>query len=384
MNLVSRIRSSSPNSRAGRPGWRRCSALTNSRFARSSRLASRAPRSGILATNFGSGTLGIALLLNAVLAASSMQSAHEPAAIALREFERGDYRSAVSTLSAALAESPHDGRLFHWRSRSYLEQQDYSNAISDAERAVSERPDNSEYHRWLGRAYGAAAEQARSFSLARKVRLAFEQAVQLDPSNLAARRDLVEFYLQAPWIVGGGSGKALKQVEAIVNVDAVAGHLAHAAYSLHEKRLAEAEADYQCVLDLRPDRIEPYLEVADFYEARGDAAKFASVVEQAARLAPSDARLAYYNGVALVLANRNLAEADRFFRTYLAASPRRSDLPSHATAHEWLGRLNERQGNTKAAADEYRAALALDPDRRPVREALRRLETAGRAGSQRP
>jgi tetratricopeptide (TPR) repeat protein len=328
--------------------------------------------------------LGIALLLNAVVAASSMLSTHEPVAIAQGQFERGDYRSAVSTLSAALAESPHDARLFHWRSRSYLEQQDYPNAISDAERAVSERPDNSEYHRWLGHAYGGAAEQARSFSLARKVRLAFEQAVQLDPANLAARRDLLEFYLQAPWIIGGGSGKALKQADAIADVDAVAGHLAHAAYSLHEKRLAEAEADYQRVLNLRPGRIDPYLEVADFYQERGDASKFASVVEQAVRVEPGDARLPYYKGVALVLANQSLPEADRFLRTYLATAPRRSDLPSHAAAHEWLGRLNERRGNTKAAADEYRAALALDPDRKPVREALRRLETAGRPGSQRP
>ena len=326
--------------------------------------------------------LGIALLLNAVLAASSMQSTHEPVAIAQGQFERGDYRSAISTLSAALTESPNDARLFHWRSRCYLEQEDYTNAIPDAERAVSERPDNSEYHRWLGRAYGGAAEQARSFSLARKVKLAFEQAVQLDPSNLAARRDLFEFYLEAPWIVGGGSGKALKQVEAIADVDDVAGHLAHAAYSLHEKRPADAEADYERVLELRPGRIDPYLEVADFYQARGNAAKFASVVDQAVRAEPGDARLPYYKGVALVLANQNLAEADRLFRTYLATSPRRSDLPSHADAHDWLGRLNERQGNTLAAADEYRAALALDPDRKSVREALRRLETAGRPGSQ--
>ena len=317
--------------------------------------------------------LGIALLLNAVLVASSMQSTHEPVAIAQGQFERGDYRSAVGTLSAALTGSPHDARLFHWRSRCYLELDDYPNAMSDAERAVAERPDNSEYRRWLGRAYGGAAEQARSFSLARKVRFAFEQAVQTDPSNLAARRDLFEFYLQAPWIIGGGSGKALKQVEAIADLDALAGHLAHAAYSVHEKRLAEAKADYECVLDLRPGRIDPYLEVADFYQARGDVSKFASVVEQAVRVDPGNARLPYYKGVALVLANQNLPEADRFFRTYLATSPQRSDLPSHAAAHEWLGRLNQLQGNTMAAADEYRAALAIDPDRKPVREALRRL-----------
>ncbi len=55
--LVSRPRDSHHNSRAGHPAWRRCSSLTNPRFARSSRLASRAPRSGTHATNYADGTL---------------------------------------------------------------------------------------------------------------------------------------------------------------------------------------------------------------------------------------------------------------------------------------------------------------------------------------
>jgi hypothetical protein len=55
--LVSRPHDSRHNSRAGHPGWRRCLSLTNSRFARSSRLASRAPRSGTYATNHAVGTV---------------------------------------------------------------------------------------------------------------------------------------------------------------------------------------------------------------------------------------------------------------------------------------------------------------------------------------
>src|SRR5947208_6556253 len=67
---VSRNRDSSHKSRAGHPsstptrlprrgprGWRRCSSLTYSRYARSSRLAIRAPRSGTYATNHCYGTL---------------------------------------------------------------------------------------------------------------------------------------------------------------------------------------------------------------------------------------------------------------------------------------------------------------------------------------
>ena len=47
---VSRHRGSRHNSRAGHPGWLRCSALKYSRYSRASRLAMRAPRSGKFVT----------------------------------------------------------------------------------------------------------------------------------------------------------------------------------------------------------------------------------------------------------------------------------------------------------------------------------------------
>src|SRR5438093_1283386 len=55
--LVSRNSDSSHNSRAGHPGLLRCSSPTYSRYARSSRLSIRAPRSGTYATNHCYGTL---------------------------------------------------------------------------------------------------------------------------------------------------------------------------------------------------------------------------------------------------------------------------------------------------------------------------------------
>ena len=52
--LVPWKRDASHNSRAGHPGWRRCSSLTYAQYARSSRLAIRAPRSGTYATHHAS------------------------------------------------------------------------------------------------------------------------------------------------------------------------------------------------------------------------------------------------------------------------------------------------------------------------------------------
>ena len=314
------------------------------------------------------------LLWILALVAGPPQAPPDPLAQGRAQFERGDYRAAIAILSSAIDANPRDAQLWHWRSRCYLELREYAHAVADGERAVADRAGDSEYRRWLGHAYGGEAQEKRSFSMARKVRTAFEESVRLDPSNLAARRDLMEFYVEAPWIVGGDKRKALEQVEAIAHADAVAGHLARAIFWIRTNRRDAAEAEYQHVLDERPNRIEPYLEVADYHESRDDAGRFASVVEQAARVAPADIRLIYYRGVALVLANRNLTEGERLLHNYLETAANRSDLPSHADAHTWLGRLNERRGDVRAAADEYQAALVLDPDSKNAREALQRLK----------
>jgi tetratricopeptide (TPR) repeat protein len=173
----------------------------------------------------------------------------------------------------------------------------------------------------------------------------FEQAVRADPSNLRAQRDLIEFYGRAPGLVGGGEAKAWEQAEALAGRDSVEGSLARGELWRIQGRPDRAESEYRQVLAARPNRAGPYLEVADFYQERKDGAHMAEAVQAAGKL----------------------------LREYADAVPPRSDFPSPAAAREWLGRVYERQGRAAEAAQEYRAALGLDPDRRGAREALRRL-----------
>jgi len=92
-----------------------------------------------------------------------------------------------------------------------IEKKDFKTAISDFEKVVKIEPDNSEYYRWLGHAYGLQAEQTswfKAIGLAKKTRISFEKAVELDPENINALVDLREFYKQAPGFLGGGKDKA--------------------------------------------------------------------------------------------------------------------------------------------------------------------------------
>ena len=320
-----------------------------------------------------------ALVFLAAVGALQASSAgtNGPLENAHRQFDAGQYRQAADALRAALEQNPQDAALHYWLARCYFELRDFDRAISTAERSVELDPGNSQYHLWLGRAYGRKAEQAgwfSGFSLAKKSRREFEEAVRLNPSNFAGQHDLIEFYLRAPGIVGGGEDKARQQVEALAAVDAVEGHVARGDYWMDRKKPEQAEQEYRQVLAARPKRVDPYLEVADFYLQRNDAGRMAEAVEAAARVDPPDRRLSYYCGVVRVLAGNRVEEAEQCLKTYLTSVPPRSDLPSHADAYEWLGRLYESRGKCQAAAEQYRKALEIHPRSKSAREALRRVQ----------
>src|SRR5262249_31700065 len=96
--------------------------------------------------------------------------AEEPVQIAQTQFDAGNYKVALTTLSAALAKGQNEASLHFWIGRSHYELREYEQAVTDFELAVKLEPKNAEYNRWLGRAYGAKAEQSHSFFLARKVK----------------------------------------------------------------------------------------------------------------------------------------------------------------------------------------------------------------------
>ena len=316
----------------------------------------------------------LAVLCGLIVWAALLAHAGDPLDTARKQFEAGDYTRAAGILQAALSKSANDAQLHYWLARCYYELKDFDRAVTSAERAVQLDPQNSLYHQWLGRAYGEKADRDHSFSLARRVRREFETAVRLEPKNLSARRDLVDFLIDAPWIVGGDKSRAWQEAEAIATLDPIEGRLARAAYWFEQKKFDRAEAEYRQVLQAKPQRIEPYYEAADFFIGRQDTADAEAAVEAAARVDPKDRRLAYYRGVVRVLARKHMEEAEQSLKKYLASVPQRSDFPPHATARVWLGRAYEMLGKRQEAAVEYRAALQLDPNHKAAREGLRRVE----------
>ena len=297
-----------------------------------------------------------------------------------RLYNGGLYRQAAEAITAAIQREPQESSLHYWLGRCFYELRDYNRAVSSLERAIALEPDRSDYHDWLGKSYGRKAEEASRFSpfssisLAHKTRHEFETAVRLDVNNLEAQRDLIRYLMSAPGIVGGSEPAAEQRVHALSAVNPIEGELAQAELLASRKKFDEANQQYRKVLDLKPDRIGVYFEIAEYYRDRGDARQMSEAVEAGALLAPSDHRLDYYRGIALILGNRNQGEAEKDLHRYLDTVPDNDNVPSHSTTHEWLGKLYDKEGQLDRAAQEYRAALILDPRNKQASEALKALQ----------
>jgi tetratricopeptide (TPR) repeat protein len=277
------------------------------------------------------------LVLTVILAAPVWRSSISPAIEAAQmHFEAGHYDEAIKTLVAVHGLTPDDPAVDYWLERSYYEKQNYDEAITYGERAVKTGSQNAEYYRWLGRAYGAKAEQSHSFFLARKVKKAFETAVELAPSNIAARRDLIQYLIEAPWIVGGDKEKAKQHIELVTKLDSIQGRLARAGLFWAEKKWKDAELEYLAALDQHSSNIDAYIEAADFFEHRQDVNNLERVLNNAAVGGLRDPRVDYYRAVAFILRGTELPAACALLHSYVANVPERSDYPSHAAALKWL------------------------------------------------
>jgi len=278
-----------------------------------------------------------ALLISLILTTSPPTESEQQALQAAQShFAAGRYVEAQKLLTTALEAAPQDAAVNYWLARTYYEQHNYDKAVTYAEDAVKLAPRNPEYQRWLGRVYGAKAEESRSFFLARKVKQAFEAAVRLAPRSIEARRDLMQYLAEAPWIVGGDKSKAREQVQAISQIDPMEGRLAQAAFLCTQKKWNEAQTEYLAVMDQQPLRIEPYMEAAEFFAGRKDPNNLDRVLAGAGRVNSHDPRLDFYRGVVLILRGTERPTAEKLLTLYIANVPERSDYPSHNRAKQWL------------------------------------------------
>jgi tetratricopeptide (TPR) repeat protein len=245
------------------------------------------------------------------------------------QYQRADYRAAVSTLLSLPSKNAAGNALI---GKAYYMDGEFRKAADFLEKAVREDPRNSEYHDWLGKAYGRRAEEASfltALSYARKTRDSFETAAALDPQNLEALGDLFEYYLEAPGIVGGGVDKAERVAVSIGRVDQAEYHYARARLAEKRKDMRAAEGELRAAMRLAPGELGRVIDVASFLSRQGRYDESEELFRRAAQMAPDSPKLVYARAAAYIDSGRNLEQAKALLRRY-AELPVTPDDPSRS------------------------------------------------------
>lgn len=289
---------------------------------------------------------------------------------AIRLYETGDYQKAADLLTASNAGSDAEANL--WLGKSYLRLRRWDDAIKTLSQAVRLAPGNGTLHLWLGRAYGEKANRALVFSafgLARKVASEFEAAVRLSPDNLDARFDLLEFYLQAPGIVGGGRDKALAEARAIDGLNPRLGLTARARIYEEDKKWELGRAELVKATAAFPDDAGGFVDLAEFLMRRGELAAAEASAARAVELDGASASALLALAACRVELRKDVPAAEATLRR-LSAGPATDSGPAFEDIYFRLGQALLAQSKRAEARQAFQDALRFNPDHSGAKAAL--------------
>ena len=278
-------------------------------------------------------SLGLALVATAL--ASSLDDA-------LQLYQTKRYPEARALLEKILEAEPRNAAAAH-RLGLTLRYRGDVNALSDAlvwlAKAVELEPTNPIFLGDFGGISLQFAARSRSLSAATKGRDAMIRAIELKPDYLDAREGLMQYYAQAPFLVGGSLPKAYAQAEEIRKRDPRRGVAAFVSLKISEKKYADATAFCEAALKTDPDNYFLLFLIG---------------------------RIASFSGEN---AARGLSSLRRCLQ--LTAPP---DTPSHADVQFRIGLVLEKQNDPAGARAAYESALKLDPHHPSATQALAKLK----------
>ncbi|SPE40272.1 Tetratricopeptide repeat protein [Candidatus Sulfopaludibacter sp. SbA3] len=175
----------------------------------------------------------------------------------------GHWKRARVLVDAAIRERPNDALANFLLSQVSHAFGDSTSPLPLAEKAVALNGGVAKFHRQVAEAVGVAAQRANPIQqlfLARRFRKEIDRALELDPQDAQAWRDLMEYYRLAPGIAGGDRAKAIATAKRLGAVDPAEGFMAQAQLSA-----GGAESLYRQAVECRPGSYRARIALASFY-----------------------------------------------------------------------------------------------------------------------
>ena len=259
--------------------------------------------------------------------------------------------------------------------RAAMDRGDLDQAIAQFSQAIAVNDNSFEGHYFLGTAYGRKAQKEGMFSamsLIPKAKAEWMRAVEINPNSIDAHFRLIEFYANAPAMVGGSEEKAMEQAAAIKKLDALDGHRAYAnIYTMQKKPDLATQEMVQAVRE-QPKSAKAHYFLGNVLlnqkDWKGSLHEYEMALSLDAAYMPAYFRI----GQHAAQSEGNYAKGEEAIRKYLGYKPADNE-PGLARAWYWLGLIQEKQGKNAEARESYTKAQKLAPEAKDVAEALKRV-----------
>jgi tetratricopeptide (TPR) repeat protein len=252
--------------------------------------------------------------------------------------------------------------------------------IDKAEACTKALPSSAKCHQALGRLYGAAAMSSGmmdGIKYASRIKDEFAKAVELAPMNFDARRDLNQFYLQAPGIAGGSVRKAIANCDEHGKINVAQGKLLRAEVHIYEKEFDKAEAILTTLKQTSDEvvvRTLPQAWASLGFAMIGDkqAGKAQSLFERLIALDMESAMLHF--GLGRAQLENNAVDAA------IASMERALKLDGKLSAHYRLGIAYQTKGDKPKAIAALQHFLTYATTGKAVDDAKQRIENLKKPG----
>lgn len=283
------------------------------------------------------------------------------------------YDEARAQAQSAVQQNGANDIALHCMGMIYMAMDKPGDAADWFEKATKANDRVSAHHLWLANALGSQAPHTNKLKLpflARRVKSEFDKAAQLDPTSIDARHGLIQFYSQAPGVMGGSMDKAKEQARAIGEINKMRGHLEMASLLQHEKDMPGTERELAASVAAAPDSAVASYTMANFYVSEKRWPEAFAIYERIMKEMPSELGAHLQYGRAAALSGTNLDRGERELKYFLANEPKDLAIGTRSTAHVRLGAIYEKQGKKDAARAEYQLAVTINPKNAEAKRAL--------------
>lgn len=291
---------------------------------------------------------------------------------AISQYDKGESAEAKSFFKTVKSRSSDYEKAQYYLGRIAFKEEEYSDAIDYFKEAIDENDKSADYYAWLGNAYGVytqSVNKIRQGFLAPKIKKSYEKAVAIDPKNLEAQLGLIEYYTQAPSIVGGSLEKALETAKTILTFNEKEGYLALSNVYQRDKKYDKAQS---ALVKLVAIDSTYAISLGTFYQDRELFEKAFSHFEQMRSSQPDNPNALYQIGRTSALSGLRAEQGKKALETYMTLEIQNGS-PSYAAAKMRLAMIYEKAGDQAKAKGLYRASLDEDPNMQLAKDGLKRL-----------